>query len=461
MKPGVLIAMTIMTAMAIGAEERQLTFSPRGHHLDNNDNFSPDNRFLVFDTRETVGEGIGNGQSIEMVEIATGKETVLYKPEVSVTGSRPAPGVGAVTFNFVAPEVAFIHGPPVAELDARGPYGKPNRNGASVPADGSGRLTWLDLRDIATDRDTLPGAHRGGTHRHEFSMDGKRIGFTYDDFLRPEYDRTVGYMEPRDDAPAPATHYFALLVPVVPKGTAKPGEIEQAAGDSWVGRTAKMRAFIGKVRNEDGVTYEQSLFVVDIPDEVDITTADSGAADRYPSPPEGLHIRRLTHTWASGTVRGTPDGDRIAYLAKDAEDRTQLFVIPSDGSDRTPGKEPVQVTHFPEGVQGSLRWHPSANSLIALSDNGIFSVCVTPGVDFGKVVFLTPKGDGPGKDEKGPGERKDVVISHDGRSVAYGKVVSTKDASGKVVKSYSGEDFPQIFLVDFPDADGDGVADEG
>ena len=41
------------------AAERQLTHDfSRNHELDNNDNFSPDDRFLVFDTR-TVAGGIG------------------------------------------------------------------------------------------------------------------------------------------------------------------------------------------------------------------------------------------------------------------------------------------------------------------------------------------------------------------------------------------------------------------
>ncbi|HPX40776.1 MAG TPA: DUF3748 domain-containing protein, partial [Candidatus Hydrogenedentes bacterium] len=61
---------------AYGAE-RQITTSAKNHNLDNNDNFSPDGRFLCYDTRETVGSGIGNGQTIEKVELATGEETML------------------------------------------------------------------------------------------------------------------------------------------------------------------------------------------------------------------------------------------------------------------------------------------------------------------------------------------------------------------------------------------------
>jgi len=455
------IAMTAVMAMTAPAGEKQLTFSPKNHDLDNNDNFSPDGRFLCYDTRNMVGPGIDNGQTIELVEVATGAESLLYKPVVSVIGERPAPGVGAVSFSGVANEVAFIHGPPVDQLDVRGPYGKPNRQGACVKTDGTGtpaarggyEMHWLDHRDIATDRDTLPGAHRGGTHRHEYTLDGQRIGFTYNDFLLPEYDRTVGYMAPHPKAPGGATHYFANLVPIVPLGTAKPGELEHASKDSWIGRGGLMRAFIGTVRNDDGETYENSLYMIDIPADVDITTADSGSASRYPGPPEGTRIRRMTHTWASGTVRGSFDGARVAYFAKAPDGTTQVFVITSDGSDRSPDpeKQPKQATFLPEGSEEGLRWHPSGKTIFSISNNGIVATCVQEGPLFGRSVFLTPQGDAP--------ERIKLTSSQDGAMLAFNKPVPTTDAGGNTVKAFDGTDILQIFVLPFPDADGDGIVD--
>ncbi len=462
-EPVVIAAVVVLlgAAQTAGAlEERQLTFSPKNHDLDNNDNFSPDGRFLCYDTRETVGPGIDHGETIEIVEVATGKETVLYRPLAIMRGERPAPGIGAVSFSGSENKVAFIHGPPVEQVPERGPYGKPNRNGAGVVADpdvkpenGVYPMVWLDRRDIETGRDTLPGAHRGGTHRHEYTLDGKRIGFTYDDFLLPQYGRTIGYMEPHPEAPGPATHFFALLAPVVPAGASKPGELEQALGDSWVGKHGTMRAFIGKIRNDDGETYEESLFVVDIPANVDITTADSGSTSRYPTPPKGTSIRRLTHTWAAGIVRGTADGKRIAYFAKDEEGVSQVFVIPSDGSDRheDPAKRPVQVTHLPHGAEDGLRWHPSGNSVLCLSNNGIVSTCVKSGPRFGESMFLTPQGD--------EAPRIALVVSPDGKSLAYNKPVQERSSDGGFLRNYAGEDFRQIFLMDYPDKDGDGVMD--
>ncbi len=448
---------TVLVLMLVSVEtlaeqyaERQITFSAKNHCLDNNDNFSRDDRFLCYDTRDTVGSGIGNSQTIEMVEIATGEETVLYRPR-SIVGEDAAPGVAAASFSPVENKVVLIHGPPLSEVAARGYYAKPNRVGAEVVGDGSQKLTWLDLRDTETSRPTTRGAHRGGTHRHEYSRDGNRIGFTYDDALLRDYDRTVGYMESNPDAPAPAAAYFALLVPVVPLGRSKPGEIEKAWGDSWVDEHGLMRAFIGKVRAQDGVDYEQSLFVVDMPADVDITTADSGSATRFPSPPAGVRVRRLTRGFADGIVRGSPDGSRIAYLGHAPDGSAQVFVIPSDGSDRDPGfdKRPVQVTALAHGADSGPRWHPSGDWIACMSNNGVAVTCVEAGPLFGKTVFLTPQGDLDDTVRK-TNLRDALVWSHDGRTIAYNKRVPTVDESGRRAFDWTGADFAQIFLIELP-----------
>lgn len=447
-------AIVILLAIpAASAQERQITFTPKNHNLDNNDNFSSDGRFLCYDTREMYGPGIGNSRTVEKVAIDTGEETVLYAPRESVTGDEAAPGAGAASYCPVADKVAFIHGPFIEEVAERGYYAKHNRRGMEVQADGSGRYGWIDVRDVTKTRDTIPGAHRGGTHRHEYTLDGKRIGFTYDDWLLPQYDRTVGYMEPRAEAPAGASHYFAVLVPVVPRGTSKAGEIEMAQGDSWIGRHGLMRAFIGKVRAEDGVAYEQSLFAVNVPADVDITSADSGSATRYPGPPRGVSIRRLTHTYAEGTLRGTLDGDRIAYYAKADDGTRQVFVIPSDGSDQaaSPEKRPAQVTHFPDGAGPGLRWHPSGNTVFCTSGNGIAAMCVQPGPRFGKSVFLVPSDDGP--------VRIALVCAPDGKRLAFNKAVPTNDKRGNRVYNFDESDCVQVFLIDVPDVDNDGIPD--
>jgi hypothetical protein len=394
-------------------KEKQISFSAKNHALDNNDNFSPDDKFLCYDTRGTVfNDNIGNCKTIEKIEISTGLETVLYEPE-SVTGEQAAPGVGAVSWHPSENKVVFIHGPLTGELEKRGYYGITNRTGVEVSADGNAVVTKVDMRDISIERPTIPGVHRGGTHRHEYSRNGNRIGFTYDDFLLTSYDRTIGYMETIDRSPEGYTHFFAVLLKPAEKGKSKPGEIEKAYGDSWVGAAGSMRAFIGKVRAENGVDYNYDLFVADIPDNVDITTAFSGTATEYPEPPQGIKIRRLTQSGTvSGIVRGSSDGKTIAYLDKNEAGIYQVFVIASNVSalSADPQMNPRQLSNFSSDVS-CIRWHPSGNWVFGIVNGNIVVMDAVPGENFGKTIMLTSDSE----------VRNDLVVSTDGNLLACTK----------------------------------------
>jgi hypothetical protein len=387
------------------------------------------------------------------VSITTGLENFLYAPTaVSYGAAGSAPGMGAASFSPVADEVAFIHGPLLSEVPALGWYGTTNRRGGVTTGDGAGEIRFLDCRDI-TSPTTTPGAHRGGSHRHEFAVNSTRIGFTYDDALITQNGRTIGMLVPHPKAPCGVSHWAVLLVAVVPSSTSQPGDLERAADDSWVGANALMRAFIGNVKEENG-TIMSSLFVVDVPENVDVTTADSGTLTRPMTPPKGLTIRRLTHTPAAGIVRGSLDGTRIGYYATATDGSRQVFIVDSKGSDQDPNPDmrPIQVTSLEKGATGGLRWHPSGKSVAVISDNGVVAVCVQPGPMFGKTYWLTPHGANvPAADA--------LVWSRDGQRLAYNRRMPTYDSSGKLVKDAGNSDFRQIFLVNFPDADGNGIAD--
>lgn len=438
------------------AEGRQLTYSGWNHELDNNENFSRDGAFICYDTRETHGPGIEHSTTIEVLELATGREIVIYEPAEIAFGPAAAPGVAAVSFNPAAMEAAFIHGPLVAEVPTRGPYGWPNRTGAKVTLssevvmregrwrmlpDGAYALSWIDARDIAVDRDTTPGAHRGGTHRHEFCGSGRRLGFTYDDILRPEYGRTVAYLEVHPSAPDPASHYFGVVVPVVPKTRARPGDIVKAYADSWVDPAGTMRAFIGLVCEDDAPSWQECLFVADIPDEVDITTAIAGNRQRYPSPPTGITLRRMTHHWAGGIVRGSPEGGRIAYFGQDDQGVKQVFIVAADGGDRhpDPAKRPQQATFLPQGTRSGLRWFPDGEHILCVSEGGLVETCVAPGTQFGRSTFLTAHGDGI--------DRYAPAVSPDGAIIVYNRLIETRDTNGHRMTNYAGKDFSQIFVL--------------
>ena len=411
---------TIMT-------EKQISFTAKNHALDNNDNFSPDGKFLCYDTRGTVYKtNLANCKSIEKIEISTGEETILWEPE-SVTGEEAAPGVAAVSWHPSENKVIFIHGPLLEEVEERGYYGIRNRTGVEVSADGLGTITKVDLRDVATQRPTIPGAQRGGTHRHEYTRNGIRIGFTYDDYIQQDINRTIGYMEASQYASDGYTHYFAVLLKPAEKGKSKAGEIEKAYGDSWVDYDGKMRAFVGDVRAENGIDYDTALFVAEIPDETDITSAFSGNNLEYPTPPKGIKIRRLTHSGkVDGIVRGSFDGKQIVYLNKDNNGIMQIAVIAADGSDISPdkSKHPVQLTNF-DSDASAVRWHPSNNWIFSIV-NG--NVAVT-NVRQKKTIQLTD-------DNK---KRDELVVSPNGNTLAYTIVVSHKEAE---------KEFRQIFLLE-------------
>ncbi|MCK3682823.1 DUF3748 domain-containing protein [Maribellus sp. YY47] len=415
-------------------KEKQISFSAKNHALDNNDNFSPDDSFLCYDTRGTVlNFDLANCQSIEKIGIFTGEETVLYAPE-SVTGEQGAPGVAAVSYHPCEEKVIFIHGPLLVEVAERGFYGIRNRSGAEVSADGKGVLTKVDMRDVATNRPTTPGAQRGGTHRHEYTRNGNFIGFTYDDFLQQDYDRTIGYMIPSPEAPQGYTHYFAVLVKPVKKGTSKPGEIEKAYGDSWVDADGKMRAFVGQVRSENGVDYQNDLFVAEIPESVKIGSAYSGDADHYPEPPKGVTVRRLTHNGGvSGVVRGSFDGKKIAFLMNDEEGVAQVNIIDARGSDLEKNSllQPKQVTRF-ESDAAFLRWHPNDEWIFSVVNGNIAASCVREGEDFGKTVMLT-------NDQQ---LRSQLVVSRNGEMLAYNIDVPGATETGEE------RAFMQIFVME-------------
>jgi Tol biopolymer transport system component len=423
--------------------EKQLTFNAKTHALDNNDNFSPDGRYLCYDTRHMVfNSNLANSKSIEKVAIATGEETVLWKPE-SVSGENAAPGVAAVSYHPSENKVVFIHGPQLEEVDERGYYDIRNRNGAIVSADGTGDFSIADLRHVTTDGPTIAGAQRGGTHRHEYSRNGERIGFTYDDFLQQDYDRTIGYMEANKSAPEGFSHYFAVLLKPAKKGESKSGEIERAYGDSWVDSLGSKRAFIGKVRAENGADYETSLFVAEIPDSVDITSANSGDANTYPEPPKGIQIKRLTHSPSvEGIARGSYSGKQIAYLSKDKKGIFQVFVIPTNGSDLADDheKRPKQVTNYLSDA-AYVRWHPTDQWLFSISDGKVYASYVGGSTDFGKSILLTP-------DDL---NREALVVSPDGKRLAYN--VDLPDAStSRIIDGEQINEYKQIFIFELHDA---------
>ena len=428
----------------------QVTEDNYNHDLDNNDNFSPDGKWLVYDTRTGLG-GIGGSPSVERVNIETGKTELLFSVDDNhIFG----PGAGAVSYHPTDERVIFIHG--LAKCSVSNPYQQWKRTGTMVDVARPNEPIFMDARDVTLP--FTPGALRGGTHRHEWSKDGKWVGYTYNDAIMKHIEdstgqkvnlRTVGVSKQLHPVPVDKNGegdnvsgewYSVLVVRVVPNPAPGSDEISNAASDSWVGTGSYLnkngkqqvaRAFIGKVRNKANQPVDE-LFVVDIPDSIDQPGNYGpleGTPQTFPMPPKGTVQRRLTftaesaHPGCGGVVRSSSDGKWIAYLSADSLGMQQIFIISPDG-----GKS-VQVTAHPAGVQGCARWSPDNQSICYQSENSIV-ICKISDEPFEKrFQRITPVS----KDEI-----SNIAWSPDGKTIAFNKVVNGKSPK---------QSWKQIFVV--------------
>ena len=319
----------------------------------------------------------------------------------------------------------------------------------------------IDARDVTAP--FTPGALRGGTHAHAWSGDGKWISFTYQDAVLGELEkktgkknldlRTVGVSAPiravkvdeDDEGENNGGEMFSVLVAKV-VANAKPGsdEIERAFSDSWVGRDGYVKsdgkrqkraiAFQGHVRAITGEKISE-VFIVDVPERIDVPSPDGpleGTPTTRPMPPEGTVQRRLTctadgkHPGVQGPrhwLRSSPDGSRIAFLAKDDDGIVQIFFVSPNGG------PPRQVTHNQWPVQTPFNFSPDGRYIACGIDNSIFLVDVREGESFGRSQRMTERC----SDESRPLR---AIWSNNGRMVAYNRCVR----DGR--KAY-----PQIFVL--------------
>ncbi|MBA4848906.1 DUF3748 domain-containing protein [Emticicia sp. BO119] len=416
--------------------EKQITNDTTYHHdLDNNDNFSPDNEWLVYDTRTDEG-GIAASGRIEKVNISTGEKKVVYEiPNNQAWG----PGAGAVSYSPIENAVVFIHGlPSVTEAN---PYQQWRRTGVIINENLAGKRIFMDARDITPPY--TKGALRGGTHRHEWSGDGQWIGYTYNDAEMKALEdstgekhnlRTIGVSKKinpvvlEKDANGEnisGEWYSVLVVRVTPTPTAGSDEISHAAGDSWVGTkgytkpdgTRQMaRAFIGTIKDKNGKNVDE-VFIVDIPEEIDVAGESGpleGTATTMPMPPKGTVQRRLTYTadggqpGCVGIVRSSPDGQSLAFLAKDNKGILQIFTINPEGKNLT------QVTYHTSKLEGFFRWHPSGRTIYYVWNGSIMS-CETSHEAFEKRFRILTRPTVPSP--------SNLVISHDGKTIAFNRLI--------------------------------------
>jgi hypothetical protein len=415
-------------------KEKQITSDYNYHHdLDNNDNFSPDGKWLVYDTRTDSG-GIAESAKIEKVNVETGEKKILFEIKENQFWG---PGAGAVSYSPKENAVVFIHG---LKSTQENPYQQWRRTGVIIEDANPGVPIFMDARDVTFP--FTPGALRGGTHRHEWSGDGNWIGFTYNDAILKALEdatgqkrnlRTIGVSKKirpvtvdQNDENISGEWFSALVVRVVPAPQPGSDEISHAAGDSWVGTNGycrkdggrqMARAFIGTAKNKNGAEVNE-VFIVDIPD--DITTPSAlgpleGTKDDFPMPPKGTVQRRLTFTsettypGCAGIVRASPDGSSIIYFAKDENGIEQIFSIsPIGGS-------PKQITAHTSQASGNLRWHPDGQHISYVHEGSIV-LCKVGDEPFAERFQKLTAATAPAP--------SNMVWSPDGKSLAFNRLVT-------------------------------------
>ncbi len=427
----------------------QLTYDNGGHTIHNTECFSPDDQWVVYDTRnnDTMIASTGN---ISMVNTQTGEIRELYHTRHQ---TMYGPGVGAATFSPVCKRVIFIHG--IRNSNKDNSYSFTRRTGVSIDIARPFHPVFMDARDITPP--FIAGALRGGTHAHNWSADGKWISFTYNDYIMQQLEkkdssvkdlRTVGVMVPGHPVhvafdPSEENNSGEMFSVVVAKVTQnpKPGsdEIDKAFDEGWIGakgylksdgsRQRRAIAFQGEVVNSDG-TKKTEVFVVDLPDDLTIAKPGKpleGTTTSRPNVPAGVRQRRITYTnngiqgprhW----LRCTPDGNLIAFLSKDDKGIIQIFGVSPDGGKIT------QLTFNWYSVQGPFNFSPDGKYLAYLADNSVF---VTE-VKTGKSQRVTPRSS---NEEQVTGS---VVWSNHGVMLAFNKYV--KDHKTAKV-------FLQIFII--------------
>jgi len=449
------VLLTVVTIAACTPSEPQvkmvqLTNGAYNHDLDNNDNFSPDGKWLAYDTRTGIG-GIGGSPSVERVNLETGKIEELFAVKENHSWG---PGAGAVSYHPSENKVIFIHG--LNRCSEKNPYQQWKRTGVIVEDNHPNVPIYMDARDVTMP--FTPGALRGGTHRHEWSKDGKWVGYTYNDAILKALEdstgktlnlRTVGVStrlrpvlvdKSGEGENVSGEWYSVLVVRVVTNPAPGSDEVSNAASDSWVGTGSYLnkegkrqvaRAFVGKVRSKGNQPVDE-LFVVDIPDSINQPGEFGpleGTPTTFPMPPKGTVQRRLTYTAESahpgcgGVVRSSSDGKWIAYVAADSKGVQQIFLISPDGGSSR------QITEHPAGVQSCARWSSNNQSICYVTENSIV-ICKISDEPFEKRFRrITPTS---------KEELSNIVWSADGKTVAFNrpvKAVGSKDS------------WKQIFLV--------------
>jgi hypothetical protein len=389
------------------ARWRRVTSSPNGHILTNAQVWSADGEWIYFDVRSDRHGAAFDGQEIRRVHAKSGVEEVVYR-----TGDQSCCGV--VLAHPHQDKIVFIQGPEYP--NAAWSYGASRRCGALLPF-GSLSQERLDARDMV--EPFTAGAHRGGSHVHQFSPQGDWISFTYEDEyldslarrgkVAEKNQRNIGIAVPGHNVSVKPRHprnqsagYYSLICTQT-WDQPKPGsdEIQRAYEESWIGTdgycqsdgTQQRRSlvFLGDLLLENGIKSTE-LFIIDLPENVvdcdRFYRAQTELRGRRLKPCPEIKQRRLTNLTAGCEPglqgirfwpRTTPDGAYVFVFKKDRQGIVQFWCT------RTCDGETVQWTKNSLDI-GSAFTVSADGKWLAHTMGG--AVCVTSCKD-GRTLALT------------------------------------------------------------------------
>ena len=420
--------------MIAGGKEIQVTTDGDNHILTNINCWSSDGRFILFDTRSDLAGSVFDCGKIQRVEISTGKIETLYE-------SKNGANCGVVTAHPAMDSCIFIHGPEFPEKDGF-TYGPSRRHGVVVGA--GAHPEKMDARDLVCP--FTPGALRGGSHVHVWHPRGDWISFTYEDQFLEERFRANGAPNPRVigvSVPGPVmpihthprnhsgTHFSVIVTPISPNPRPGSDDLLRACEEGWIGNDGYVRsdgsrqkralAFQGTVLAKTGQPIVE-VFVCDLPDDLKRAGLGplSGTPDELPFPPDGVVLRRITHTenrlypgiqgprhW----LRSNPKGSKIAFLAKDDSGVVQFWTV------ETATSKVEQLTRNHHDISGAFSWTPDGAYLAHGMDG---SLCLTSVAD-GATNRLTHP------DPIRPIRPESCVVSPDGAWIAYIRTIQGKN----------------------------------
>jgi hypothetical protein len=459
--------------------EIQLTNGKHGHTLNATQIFSPDGKWLVFDTRNDDTH-ISRTGSICKLNIATKEIVELYKTK---NQSIHGPGVGAAAWNPVNDSIIFIHG--LLNCGKEKPYSFTRRFGAIISGNheagknaeirvlqSSQNGTVAEGRSIQ--EPFTKGALRGGTHAHTWSADGKWISFTYNDYLMECLEktssserkdlRTIGVMtmvesiyedhEAGENAENFRGTYFAVVAAEV---TEKPkfgsDEIERAFDECWLGKNGYIKedgsqqtraiAFQGNVRSKDGALVTE-VFIADIPNDITQSLAGKpleGTLDARPNVPAGFTQRRITftterkHPGLQGPrfrLRSSADGSLIYFLMKDDNGIVQIYSVSSaENTKNIITNQPLkQITNFKYSVQSQFNLSPDDKYISVVSNNQIYLVSTQNETTAQRAASWSQDGSTTSVGERYSEKEAPINGVHwspDGKSLIYNRYVFIED----------------------------------